>query len=60
MVTIQMIGDLNFDKPKKQQCSSAGPVRAGSVFLGNSPALTFAIAAQNGAGHYLWAWQDER
>lgn len=55
-----MIGDLNFDKPKRQQCSSAGPVRAGSTFLWNNLSLTSAIAVQNGAGHYLWAWRDER
>lgn len=55
-----MIGDLNFDKLKQQQCSSAGPVRAGSIFLWNSFALTSAIAVQKAAGHSLWAWCDER
>lgn len=60
MLTIWMIGDLNFDKLKQQQCSSAGPVRAGSIFLWNSFALTSAIAVQKAAGHSLWAWCDER
>lgn len=55
-----MVGDLHFDEPKKQQFSSAGPVRARSIFLWNSLALTFAIAVQNGAGHSLWAWHDEK
>lgn len=60
MLMIWMIGDLNLDKPKKQQWSFAGPVRAGSVFLGNGLALTSAIAVWNGAGHGLWAWCDGR